>query len=565
MTTGGDYTNAVGVWGFLQVFPPAARGPLAAKLGFAPTVPEFVAAWKLFGLRQAKLQGIACSYNSKANAVLVWRTSQPGYGNVYDNLLSHADDVVDDHDVLVCGDPAYVTNRLCEDARAVNAAVQIGYDGDDALDCASGAAVDVLVEAKGDAQDCAETAVADAGAVGVSTAVATRVDQPVAAVGSDRAFCDPAPADVVGGLALGSVLRVGDTYVPLAQGLDVAGYSRSVPIDGPGVLVVCGEETHLPGVRAALDGRGAVCSLPDVLAGRRADHVVWLGGSGAADGDRDICHGVLLAMLAARVSFTTYVHSDAEIRTIVDDHVFWPDGWCYRAMRRSDGTPVPDLGPWPTVAMLVEAGVDSGGLDKLKPAGVGRWHYAADCQHRGVSDRVKSSRDIGGALPLGEVVGAESGMAALLVQACGGLFSEEDAVRAGVGLAACAAAMLPGADKERLRVLAAVGDSVLTAVLATEAACRETTVQELQEWRSYVTSNSQLAARFADSPFPPAFHWVGGRQSLMSRVGADAMEALIGVAFMAGGVASAARLISFVGILPPDLLGRPKVRDRLGW
>jgi hypothetical protein len=113
-------------------------------------------------------------------------------------------------------------------------------------------------------------------------------------------------------------------------------------------------------------------------------------------------------------------------------------------------------------------------------------------------------------------------------------------------VAGLAVALLASEDKINAKVLQAVGDNALSLAISLRILDAGGTVQEYQETRSRVTNNAYLAGKFGSSVFRSAFQDVG--PVLSPRTGGGAMECVIGVTYLMGGVEAVEELLKLVGI-----------------
>jgi len=260
------------------------------------------------------LRGVACTYDSRADAVSIWYPGEGHGGSMARDFLAHCDEAVDDFDVFVVGQPECVNSSWCREARE-HAVVE--------------SAVDVIQEVQ----------------PGIH------------------------PLDVVGGSSSASS---GCGCVALSPALELYAGELPVPVVDSGLVLACGTESDADKLSAYFSGRVRCESLGSLRATKeRVEHLVWLGGAESVPDEPDPLHEV---MSMAAVTFSSMVSSIEQVRAVAAAHWQWSDGWCYRAMPTVSGGVLPDLGSWPSVAQLLAAGADPSGFARLVRVAPGRYH-----------------------------------------------------------------------------------------------------------------------------------------------------------------------------------------------
>lgn len=140
-----------------------------------------------------------------------------------------------------------------------------------------------------------------------------------------------------------------------------------------------------------------------------------------------------------------------------------------------------------------------------------------------------------------------SSVAEVLAALAGRPEAAAELVQVGCADALVGAASLSDVAKARQRVLQAVGDAALTLCVTERCAVQGTSAQALQEARTGITSNANLAGAFQRSVFFTSF--AGGHVSSMSvKVLGGSVEALLGSVFRAFGIASVDKVAQALGL-----------------
>jgi len=191
----------------------------------------------------------------------------------------------------------------------------------------------------------------------------------------------------------------------------------------------------------------------------------------------------------------------------------------------------------------------------LTRTGSGRLHLA----ERGEASFLSAVRAMRSGVSLGtglcklvvsgaDLVGGLSPTAELLHRDFSGLLqgSPEEWDTAGAWLAGSATSVLDSSQKDRLRVMQAVGDNVISLLLSLRVLKDMGTAQYYQETRSRVSSNAYLTRVHSKTEYASVF--VGQSKPLPPKTGGGAVEALFAVVYSVLGIVGAESLMSKLDI-----------------
>lgn len=108
-------------------------------------------------------------------------------------------------------------------------------------------------------------------------------------------------------------------------------------------------------------------------------------------------------------------------------------------------------------------------------------------------------------------------------------------------------ALLPESGKHKYRMFEAVGDAVITLELSELIASQSGTVEEYQNRRSVVTSNVALARVFSEK-FPGGAVDCAAGVDLRGKVGAKALEAVVGAVYLGVGKVGVHKLLKVLSL-----------------
>lgn len=269
-----------------------------------------------------------------------------------------------------------------------------------------------------------------------------------------------------------------------------------------------------------------------------------------------------------------------------------PDGFCYQAVIYPEfrGLAASELGLWPTIERLATSPARWFSLVQLTTACIsalpsGRAHigFVRDGSGSNFFENVVSlarrNARVGAASSFAGVARAAAvscGMSgtvssvthSTLVGADNGFVSGGNRLRGWLanvsGVAAVkfssdqvhvvsnSAALLDQGGRRRLRVFEAVGDSALTLVVALRCQERDESVEAFQSMRRAHTANTNLTVLFNSVVPDGCVAFAGGVDPHVGTVGAKALESLVGLVCIVGGMDAVHRMCDTIGLLGGD-------------
>jgi len=121
--------------------------------------------------------------------------------------------------------------------------------------------------------------------------------------------------------------------------------------------------------------------------------------------------------------------------------------------------------------------------------------------------------------------------------------------RRDVVCATSGASMLSSPDRDRSRVMQVAGDSVITLVVAMESLELKYSVEQFQAARSALTSNVSLSELFVKRFPQHLFKFAADVFPGKGKVGANSLEAVVGLVMVAAGIDQASEFVRAVGVL----------------